>query len=227
MRIPVLVPVVAVALAAACERKPNPSREAAGRDGSPVQQPSAGVPFYEVVGSRAEDAYDQVKASQWTAAQASVDTLTAALRAAQPLDTAGHGDSLRSGLEALSAAIVSHARADAVRLANHLTEIGAALSEPHNPQVPAAVARLDYYGRELEIWASARDDRKLAQTGTAMAATWRELRPRVVAAGGATAAARFDSLTARVSAARTVAAYAAAAAPVLDAVDALEAVFKR
>lgn len=227
MRIPVLVPVVAVVLATACDRKPNPPREAAGSGVQPVQQPAAGVPFYEVVGSRAEDAYDQVKASQWTAAQASVDTLTAALRAVQPLDTAGQGDSLRHGLQALAAAIASHAAPDGIRLANHLTEIGAALSEPHNPQVPAAVARLDYYGRELEIWASARDERKLAQTGAAMAATWRELRPRVVAAGGAAAAARFDSLTSSVSAARTVAAYAAAATPVLDAVDALEAVFRR
>lgn len=184
-------------------------------------------PLFEAVGHHAENAYDRIKTADWAAARASADSVTAAIRAAQPSDTAAHGADLQRSLAGLDSAVARRSRTAGLREANRLTELGALLAAPHHPPVPAAVTLLDYYGRELEIWAEAKNVPKLAKTASALGKTWRGLRPRVLERGGKAEAARFDRILARVSVARTAAQYAATATPVLDEVDALEAVFKR
>jgi hypothetical protein len=112
-----------------------------------------------------------------------------------------------------------------MREANLLTRLDAELSRPSRPAVPADVTLLDYYGRELEVWASARDEAKLHATVVAMGTTWRGLRPQVVAAGGSAVASRFDSLVKQAESAPHAHTLARLATPILDEVDRLEAVF--
>jgi hypothetical protein len=114
-----------------------------------------------------------------------------------------------------------------VRDANILTRLGADVSRPYKPAVPVEVTLFDYYGRELEIWASARDEAKLRSTVEAMGTTWRGLRPQVVGRGGPGAAARFDSLVKAAESAAGVDGFARLATPILDEVDNLENVFTR
>ena len=183
------------------------------------------VPFYEVVGHHAENAYDQVKTANWSAAQAAVDSLTSVVKTSKAPDTANHGTDLRVSLARLNTAVARRSRAQGLRDANQLTALGAALAASHNPQVPTSVTMLDYFGRELEIGAEANDAAQLSRAAAGIKTTWSGLRPQVVARGGTVEAARFDTVVANVAAARTPAQYARTATPVLDQVDVLESIF--
>ena len=90
--------------------------------------------------------------------------------------------------------------------------------------VPVEVTRLDYYGRELEVWAQAQDAYKLQVTAREMRPEWDALRPSIEAKS-ATEANTFDALIARVESAKTPADYTRVATPVLDEVDNLEKLF--
>jgi len=194
---------------------------------APATRPSAATPFFEVLGHHAESAYDQVKLADWAAARASVDALITATRTVQPQDTINEGAELRASLASLDSSVTRRSRTQGLRDANYLTKLGAILSSGHGTVVPADVTMLDYYGRELEIWAEAKDTAKLAETASAIKQTWAELRPGVIERGGAAQALRFDSVVARVTSSRTPAQYGKSATPVLDQVDVLEAVFTK
>lgn len=188
------------------------------------------------IGHHAENAYDMAKSADWVRAQAATDSL-ARVVAMLPDSGAGPGaedGSLRrdvtTATETLRRAVTARDGVAAQRAANRLTELGARLSDPYGPRVPASVTLLDYYGREIELWAAAtgsRSEERLRETASAVQRTWDELRPRVIAGGGASEAARFDSLVVRLSAARARADYARLATPILDEVDLLERVFTR
>jgi hypothetical protein len=113
-----------------------------------------------------------------------------------------------------------------MRVANQVTLIAANLTEPFALKVPVDVTRLDYYGRELEIWAAADDEAKLRETAAEMRKTWDRLRPTVVDHKAAAEAKQFDELVARVEAAKSSREYSLAATSVLEGVDNLENVFK-
>ena len=186
---------------------------------------TAAVPFYDVLGSHAEDAYDYVKIADWKAARASVDSLNATMLRAQSQDTVGHGAEALESLSKLDSAVARRSSAESMHEANRVTQIAALLGAAHDPRVPAYVTLLDYYGRELEIGSGAKDTARLSRASLAIRTTWNEVRPKVVARGGTAEAARFDSLVAQVTAARTPGEYGKAATPVLDQVDSLEGVF--
>jgi hypothetical protein len=95
----------------------------------------------------------------------------------------------------------------------------------YRPPVPVEVTRLDYSGRELEIWAEANDVPKLQETARAMRREWDAVRS-AVEARSVVKAERFAALVARVEKARTPAEFARLATPVLDEVDNLEKVFQ-
>jgi hypothetical protein len=90
--------------------------------------------------------------------------------------------------------------------------------------VPVEVTKLDYYGRELEVWAQAKDANKLQATALGIRGTWDGLRPSIET-HSATEAKKFDALVAQVESAKTPANYAQVATPVLNEVDNLEKLF--
>jgi hypothetical protein len=173
----------------------------------------------DAIGHHGENAYDLVKAGNWAGARASVDSI-------RPMLDSIPGSATITFRE-LNQAVVNKDQRAALVASNHLTKLGALLSEPYHPTVPADVMLLDYDGRELEIWAAAGDRVRLRETASAMRRTWNAVRPRVEARGGATEAARFEGLVRRVEAATAPTDYARLATPILDAVDTLEQVFTR
>jgi hypothetical protein len=181
----------------------------------------------EDLGHYAEDAYDQAKLADWTKGRASVEALKAASRRLSPAEKkdASLAGQLDRAVTSLDMALTRRDKPAAMREANLLTRLDAELSRPFKPAVPADVTLLDFYGRELEIWSSARDAAKLRSTVADMATTWRGLRPQVVAKGGAAVASRFDSLVKQAQSASSVDTLARLATPILDEVDNLEKVF--
>jgi multidrug efflux pump subunit AcrA (membrane-fusion protein) len=175
------------------------------------------------VGTHGEDLYDVAKASSWTKASAIMDSLdksTAALATGERTQLTGVLDMLRK-------AIASHDRVQATEAANRVTFIAAHLTEAYHPKMPADIVRLDYYGRELEIWAERKDMTRLASTAADLRRTWERVKPSEIAHGGAAAAATTDSLVAQLAKAKTVADYAGIAKPFLDVVDLLEKPFEK
>jgi hypothetical protein len=181
----------------------------------------------EDLGHYAEDAYDHAKTADWAKGKASVEALKAAARRLGPAERkdAGLMRQLDGASSALDKAVTRRDKAAAMREANVLTRVDAELSRPSRPAVPADVTLLDYYGRELEIWAAARDEARLRSAVVAMGTTWRGLRPQVVARGGSAVASRFDSLVKQAESAPGVDGLAHLATPILDEVDNLENAF--
>jgi hypothetical protein len=214
---------------AACGRTNSGSSADTGAAAATVAPaaPADSLPFYETLGHHAENAYDQVRLADWTAARASVDSLSGPLMRAQAQDTAGQGVEIRAAIQSLDSAVRRRDRMQGLRDANTLTKLATLLPAAQTAKTPADVTVLDFYGRELEIWAEAKDMAKLRETSSAIQSTWKELRPRVIALGGNAEAVRFDRAAATVAAARTPAQYGKAATPVLDEVDALEVIFAK
>ena len=177
------------------------------------------------VGEFAENIYDFAKDKDWakvggklTDLQDAVKKLTAELPGGKALDP------IVAELKKAIAAKDPHAT---LLESNKATLAAANLIEPFNPKVPANVTRLDYYGREMEIWSMAKNIDKCKAAGEAIAKTWAKVKPAAVKLGGTAEAKRFDELVTKVAAAQAVNDYAQLFAPILEEVDNLEKVFKK
>jgi hypothetical protein len=83
-------------------------------------------------------------------------------------------------------------RALAVALAaNDVSALMPALFEHFEPKIPPAVLELDYLDREAQLRSLVGENHRVALAVTGLAATWRRLRPEVLAAGGEDEAKRF------------------------------------
>jgi hypothetical protein len=202
----------------------KPAAAAAATEHAADSIGNAGVPKAVAdVGTHGEDLYDHVKATDWTKANASLDSLDVAAKGL----SAAEASQLASVLDSLHKAVAAHQRATALEAANQVTFVGAKLTEAYHPKMPADIVRLDYYGRELEIWATRKDMAKLAATSDALRKTWESVKGTVVSAGGGAAATTTDSLVTKLGAAKSAADYAKLATPILDVVDLLEKPFEK
>ena len=180
------------------------------------------------VSEDSEDLYDQAYASNWTKSRAALAKISgdnATLRKTEP-SLGKRSDGVAALSVAVKRDIAAKDRPAALRDINQMTrltiEMGAAYAAP----IPVEVSLLDYYGRELQVWAIAGDHTKLQSTLGALDATWQRVRPQVVARPkGAQAARSFDATVARAKSANSPAGVTQVAAPLLEEVDRLENVF--
>ena len=177
-------------------------------------------------GTYGENVYDYAKATDWKNADAMLAALKATVEQLRtPMTTQSAEQSrLEEDVLTLDRAVTARDRRAAMRGANQVTRDVADMTATYRPPVPVEVTRLDYYGRELEIWAEANDVPKLHETARAMRREWDVVRS-AVEARSAVKAERFGALVARVEKARTPAGFARLAKPVLDEVDNLEKLF--
>ncbi len=202
--------------------KPAANAEMTERTADSLQ--AVGVPAAVAdVGTHGEDLYDQAKASSWTKAGQIMDSLSQSAAMLKPDERA----QLSGTLDSLTRAIAAHQRAAALEGANHVTFIGAKLTEAYHPKMPADIIRLDYYGRELEIWAAQKNLAKLTSTTADLKRTWDAVKSNEISHGGTVPAAKMDQLVARLAAAKSVGDYAKLATPILDLVDELEKPFEK
>jgi hypothetical protein len=180
------------------------------------------------VGELGENLYDLAKAKNWTGV---AEKLTALKKAAKSLRAqvkeAKEAKQLAKSVTALDKAAAAQDRQVLMQEANQVTLLAVALSEPFRPQIPVDVTRLDFYGRELEIWSAAKDEKKLKEAADAMRKTWSKVRPSVSAKGGTAEAKTFDELMLKLKAAKTPEQYSSVATPILNEVDNLEKVFTK
>jgi hypothetical protein len=174
-----------------------------------------------------ENIYDYAQVANWKGANVALASLKQSLKQAPALAQAAAGD-LPSTVTSLDHAITTKDAQAAMRAANQVTLEVADASAAFRLRVPVQVARLDYYGRELEIWAQAQDLSKLQTTAVALRREWEALRPTLELRGtaGIAAGKRFETLVEQVAAAKVPAEYARLSKSVLDEVDNLEKAFQ-
>lgn len=177
-------------------------------------------------GEYGENVYDYAKANDWKNADVKLAALGGAVTKvrADVTNKSGAVEGLDGKVTALERAVTARDRQSAMREANQVTLEVANMSTAYKLSAPVEVTRLDYYGRELEVWAQAQEANKLQATAREMRRTWESLRPSVEVKS-ATQAKKFEALVAQVEGARAPADYGRAAAPVLKEVDNLEKLF--
>jgi uncharacterized protein YcbX len=178
-------------------------------------------------GEYGENVYDYAKANDWKNADVKVAALKDAITKVRTevKNQSAAVDRLDANVATLDRAVTAKDRQAAMREANQVTLDVANMTTAYKLSVPVEVTRLDYYGRELEVWAQAQDANKLQATAREMRRTWDSLRPSVEAHKAAEAK-KFDALVAQVESAKTPADYAHVATPVLNEVDNLEKLFQ-
>jgi hypothetical protein len=177
-------------------------------------------------GEYGENIYDYAKANDWKNAGVKLTALNAAVKDvhADVMNQSAALDAFDGNVAAVDSAVSSKDRQATMREANQVTLDVANMTTAYKLSVPVEVTKLDYYGRELEVWAQAKDTNKLLATAGEMRQTWNALRP-TVEARSATEAKKFDALVVQVESATTPAAYARVATFVLNEVDNLEKLF--
>ena len=180
------------------------------------------------VGEYGEKIYDAAQANNWMQATAN---LTSLKQAAKKLDNEPrigenpNEDQLDGAIAALDKSVPAKDQLATMRCANQVTLLAANLSAPFNPQVPVPVVKLDYYGRQLQVGAAANNVNQLQETAKGISQTWNAVRPTIESRGGSAQAHKFNSLVARVEAAKSSTQYSSLATPFLNQVDNLEKVF--
>ncbi|PYS57894.1 MAG: hypothetical protein DMF76_20930 [Acidobacteria bacterium] len=176
---------------------------------------------------RTSNVYDYAKANDWKNADVKVAALRDVIKKVRTnvKNQSAAVDRLDTNVAALERAVTAKDRQAAMQTANQVTLDVANMTTAYKLSVPVEVTKLDYYGRELEVWAQAKDANKLQTTTREMRQTWDSLRP-TIAAKSAAEAKKFDALVAQVELAKTSADYQRVAKPVLDEVDNLEKLFQ-
>jgi len=172
-------------------------------------------------GEYGENVYDYAKANDWKNAGVKVVALRNAIKEVRSDLKSQKVEGLDTNVAALDRAVTVKDRQATMREANQVTLDVANLSEAYKRSVPVEVTRLDFYGRELEVWAEAKEENKLKAVAREMRQTWNRLRPSIES-HSPTEAKKFDALVARVESAKTIADYSRVATPVLNEVDNLE-----
>src|ERR1700686_893885 len=178
-------------------------------------------------GEYGENIYAHAKANDWKKADAKIAALkeTAKKVRADGKNKGTGLDRLEADVAALDRAVTAKDHQAAMLAANQITRDVAEMTAVYKVIVPVEVVLLDYYGREVEIWAEAKDTSKLQATVREMRKTWDAVRPSIEAKNSALAK-KFEGLVLQLEAAKGPADYAKVAKPVLDEVDNLEKVFE-
>lgn len=178
-------------------------------------------------GEYGENVYDYARANDWNATSLKLEALRESAKDVHTdvKNQSDATDSLDDHVAALGLAVAVKDRQTAMREANRVTLDVANMSTAYEPSVPVDVSRLDFYGRELEIWAEAKDASNLQATAREMRGTWDSLR-KSIQARSASEAKKFGALVAQVESARTPSDYASVAPLVLNEVDNLEKLFQ-
>jgi hypothetical protein len=217
------------------------SRESVGKSSTAVETPgsTSGVAYAPVenvnppssltdAAEAAENVYDLAAANDWNGAALSVTALGEVVKKVRA-DVRRRND-VKDDLDghtlALDRAVGAHNRWVAMREANQVTLAVADLTGSYKlDEVPVELMRLDYYGRELAIWAEVQDTVRLKTTTSQMVEEWDRLRPAIDARNPAADGRKVGDLLAQAEDATTAADYAQLSKAVLDEVDHLETLF--
>jgi hypothetical protein len=179
------------------------------------------------IGELGKDIYDLANQNEWTKLFNRLDLLN---KATDELDTNVTADEkvkrqLFKSITDLEESAEARGALGAMQAANQIMLIAADLAEPFHPPMPVDVARLHYYGRELQIWSQDKQEAKLEETAEAFRESWTNVRSVVSDHGGTAEAERLDALVRKLGEAKSSDEYSTIVTPILDEVDNVEKLF--
>jgi hypothetical protein len=182
----------------------------------------------DMLGDDAEAVYDLGNTADWPNAPAKVAALKEAAAAVENFKNLSLASTQRLGIQvtAADAAVTAKDKMAIMLSANQITLIAADLADPLQPTTPTDVTRLDYLGRELEIWSTANNPDKVKSTVDQINTIWTRLKPTATDAD-ADEAKIFDAIITKMNAAKTNDDYLAASKAIDDGVDKLAEPFER
>jgi hypothetical protein len=224
------------ALGTACSRKP-PAKPIApatqntstAPPATPVRIPTAEQPPYELVqvGASAEELFDAAYATDWSAADEAVRSMSQAQGDLPTnLPQADLVAQLETYLHAVRAHVRSHERAATMDDANRITRLVTDVSDRYQEQVPNDVKLLGFYGRALEVGLAQHNTVALTKAAADVESTWNALRPTLEQRGKSDEVQRFTDIVVELDAAKRPADFVAPARAELAETDNLEKLFQ-
>lgn len=193
---------------------------------------AAAMKAIQTIGETGEGVYDDVKAMNWGQASEKLSSMNQAkldLKASKL--SKGSGEYVDRISSDLSRHIGKKDRISAMESANELTRASMDLGQPVAATMPKELSLLDYYGRELEIGALAKDKGKMSGTAKEIKRVWLSLKPKVQSQAKSKGVnqeeARFQQLVEQLDIANSSAEYEQLASQILVHVDRLENLFNR
>jgi hypothetical protein len=148
----------------------------------------------------AEDVIKYLEQGNAAKAQAEAATLKGLAhgRAAAELKRAGVPQAQIGGFQQRADLVQSLAANGAAKLrtslaANHVSQLMPGFYARYQNPVPAAVLRLDYLDRQIQLRSMAGQTGQVKRLVKSVGTTWAKLRPQLVAAGGSQVASRYDA----------------------------------
>ena len=174
----------------------------------------------------AENVYNYANVNDWKNAAFEVTALGGAIKElrAQIEDESEFKADLYGGALALDRAVTEQNRWLTMRAANDVTFAVMEMTSEYEPKVQSELSKLDYYGRELEVWSEAQDIDRLQATTLQLIREGNRLR-RAVDARSAVEGERLGILLTQMQGAETFTDYAQLSKSVRDEVQRLEKLF--
>lgn len=174
----------------------------------------------------AKQMYSAANTNDWTAVDAQFPKLREAVMMlwSQVPQNLTEQQSLAACLDGLRDEIAGRDQQQVIRDSNQVTRIAADLLTQYDPQA-GAVARIGYFGRELEILARWGDSGEIQNTSNRLSQTWENLRGQVIARGGGAEAQRLDTIIRQIDTSNQAWVIRNAAEEMLGQLPALERVF--
>lgn len=180
------------------------------------------------IGKYSKAIYDTAKVHDWTTAAVQLASLQNATELLHPgFNTSKDVVQFHASMAALDIAVATQERPEAMHRANQLMLITANMTTQFQPLLPVEVKLLEYYGRELEVWALAKNVAKLKTTSNNIHQTWDTLRPLVNSQGAKVLSQKFSNLVLCVDAAKSANDYSHLTNSFLESVENLEKIFKK
>jgi len=178
------------------------------------------------IGESGEDMYDSIKANNWSTALKLNTWLKSYLKQTDStVISLQDKKALFADISSLETSLGKKNRMQSLLVANHITYTATAVSAHRRQLVPADISFLDFYGREVEIRAGAKDAPERKRAISEIKKIWSAVRKEVVRRGGTAEAERFDKTVSMLESAKKPAEYSGISVRLLDEVDELEAVF--
>jgi hypothetical protein len=231
LHLAIIAIVIGTIVSGGCSRHdqpPNPAQTASPKVASAsmilvAEHPPAAL---GQIGESAEVIFDAARASKWTEAAASMQSLK---KFESDLPSTGLKPDLdaklRSRIVDLGESVKVRERARSMDFANGITHIVADLSSPYQVKIPYEMVLLDYYGRQIELGLAASQPSTLKQATADLRQTWNAVEPSILQRGHVEDARRFADIVAQLEAAKRPADFVAPVRAELAAVDQLEKIF--
>lgn len=210
------------------EIEANESRPVPGSTGAVVARVANTPSSLTDAGRFAKNIYQYASANDWRNAAFEVTALGDAIKEVRA-EVEGQSDlkdDLYGHALATDRAVTEHTRSVAMREANEVTLAVIEMTTAYELRVPIELSKLDYYGRELQIWAEAQDITRLQTTTFQLIREGNRLR-RAIDARSPVEGGRLGTLLAQIEGAETFADYASLSKSVRDEVDRLERLFQQ